>query len=58
MKATTVIVCLIVSLFGFTVQAQEMAKLSAAIPAKDLGISGGIVYSDGKNAVYYDYKTA
>lgn len=45
MKATTTImICLVIFLiFGFSAQAQE--------------IPGGIVYSDGKDAVYYDYKT-
>ena len=44
MKATMVTVVLFVLLvLGFTAQAQE--------------IPGGIVYSDGKNAIYYDYKS-
>ncbi len=43
MKTAIALSCLFVLLFGFSVQAAD--------------ISGGIVCTDGKNAVYYDFQT-
>ncbi len=49
MKTAIALSCLFVLLFGFSVQ--------AALPAQTGDISGGIVCTDGKNAVYYDFQT-
>lgn len=50
MNAKTLALCILFLTFGFIAKAEDSYQAKTEIP-------GGIVYSDGKDVIYYDFKT-